>query len=41
MIANGKAVSSDRIMDLIFDKAEYVKIRINGQKLDDDELKCK
>ena len=41
MIAKGKAVSSDRIMDLIFDKSEYAKLRINGQKLDDEELKCK
>ena len=41
MIAKGKAVSTDRIMDLIFDRTEYANIKMNGQKLDDDELKCK
>ena len=41
MIAKGKSVSNDFIMDLIFDKTEYANIRMNGQKLDDDELKCK
>ena len=30
MIAKGKAVSTDRIMDLIFDKAEYAQMRVNG-----------
>lgn len=40
MIASGKAVSTDRLMDVIFDKTEYANVRINGQKLDADELKC-
>ena len=41
MIAKGKAVSTDRIMDLIFNKAEYINVRINGQKLDEEEQKCR
>ena len=41
MIAKGKAVPTDRIMDLIFDKAEYAQMSVNGQKLDEEELKCR
>ena len=41
MIARGKAVSKDRIMDLIFDRTEYPNIKMNGIKLDEEELKCK
>ena len=40
MIAKGKAVSTDRIMDLIFDRSEYLNIRMNGVKLDEEDLKC-
>ena len=41
MIAKWKAVSTDRIIDLIFDKSEYTKITINGQRLDDEDIKNK
>ena len=30
-IAKGKAVSADKIMDLIFDKKQYLNIKVNGQ----------
>ena len=34
IIAKGKATSTDKIMDIIFDKAQYLNIRINGERFD-------
>ena len=33
-IAIGKAVSKDKIMDMIFNKAEYLQVVIDGQRFD-------
>ena len=33
-IAKGKAVSTDKIMDIIFDKGQYLNTRINGERFD-------
>ena len=36
IIANGKATSDDKIMDIIFDKKIYHKMTIMGEKYEDE-----
>ena len=33
-IAIGKAVSDDRIMDIIFKKSSFLEIKVDGEKFD-------
>ena len=38
IIANGKATSDDKIMDIIFDKKQYHKLKIMGAEYEDEIL---